>query len=64
MGCNCGQKPKEERTSLGRARLEICESCDHLNGVPGQLTKRCAICGCFVEVKARVPGMRCPIGKW
>ena len=41
-----------------RTRLEICRTCDRLNG------NRCVACGCFIHVKARGRIFRCPIGRW
>jgi hypothetical protein len=41
-----------------RQRLEICQSCDRRSG------KRCAACGCWINVKARGRAFRCPIGRW
>jgi len=42
------------------ARLALCDSCDKLR----HSDKRCAMCGCFVSVKARWKGEKCPEGKW
>lgn len=40
------------------SRLEICASCEHL------LERHtCAICGCFVEFRARLAYKRCPLKK-
>ena len=41
-------------------RLSICQECDSFK----LTTKQCNECGCFMEVKVRIPGMKCPIGKW
>ena len=41
-------------------RLDVCKSCDLYNFH----TKRCRECGCFMMVKARIAGSKCPIGKW
>lgn len=48
----------DETVKCGReeyeARLEICRACDHLtNGM-------CALCGCFVEVRAVKRVQNCP----
>ena len=41
-------------------RLAICETCQQL-----QLPLwRCRVCGCLMQLKARVPGTKCPLGKW
>ena len=47
-----------EETS--KSRLEICNSCPNLI----QLTKQCKKCGCFMQLKTKLDGSRCPIGKW
>ncbi len=41
-----------------RQRLEICRDCDRRTG------KRCAACGCRINVKARGRAFRCPLGRW
>ena len=41
-----------------RQRLEICRTCDRLNG------KRCAACGCWINGKARGQVFSCPLGRW
>jgi tetratricopeptide (TPR) repeat protein len=39
-------------------RLQTCQTCEHYTGL------RCRVCGCFVNVKSRMPHEDCPIGKW
>lgn len=41
-------------------RLSLCQSCRHLDKAAG----RCAVCGCFVTLKAGADSERCPIKKW
>lgn len=41
-----------------RARLEICEPCEHFNGTT------CAKCGCIMALKVKFSEMECPIGNW
>tara|TARA_R110002012_G_scaffold236799_2_gene410522 strand:+ start:509 stop:847 length:339 start_codon:yes stop_codon:yes gene_type:complete len=41
-----------------RSRLEICNTCDKLQG------SRCSECGCFVEMKAGWASEACPLAKW
>jgi len=41
-----------------RSRLEICNSCDKLQG------SRCSECGCFVEAKTGWASEACPLAKW
>ena len=45
-------------TSSGR--INICKRCIFFN----RKWKRCDKCGCFIEIKARIPMFHCPIGKW
>lgn len=42
-----------------RARWSICMACDRLTE-----NKRCTQCGCFMEIKSKLAGMKCPLGKW
>jgi len=41
-------------------RLAICKACDHLR-LPGW---QCKVCGCLMQLKARIPMAKCPLGKW
>jgi hypothetical protein len=41
-----------------RKRLQTCASCEHHTGL------RCKVCGCFTNLKTRMPHEECPIGKW
>ncbi len=45
-----------------RERLEICRRCDRVKYFLWR--PRCGVCGCFMEIKAGIPGMHCPLGKW
>lgn len=40
-------------------RMAYCNDCDHLTD-----KRRCTKCGCFMELKSKLDGMTCPIGKW
>ena len=40
------------------ARSEKCKGCEHHEGI------RCQMCGCFTDLKAKMPHEDCPIGKW
>lgn len=44
------------------ARLQVCSSCIYRTA--GLLGFRCAACGCFVHIKAALPGFHCPQLKW
>lgn len=56
-------------------RIAICEACPHFTaagtcGTPviGQIIvedgKTYKLCGCFMRIKAAVPFLSCPMGKW
>jgi len=42
------------------SRMETCRACEHF--IRDQ--NRCALCGCFAELKARMRSQHCPVGKW
>jgi hypothetical protein len=42
-----------------RARFDICKQCPFLKD-----SKQCRKCGCFMNIKVKVKGASCPIGKW
>ena len=48
--------PEEQRADgeTVDARLAICKACDHL------MSGTCALCGCYVELRAAKRGQRCP----
>lgn len=48
--------PEEQRAdeALTASRLDVCRACDHLN------SGTCALCGCYVELRASKRHMRCP----
>jgi len=39
-------------------RMAVCHKCEHYKN------NRCAKCGCFMFLKTRIKGMKCPIGLW
>jgi hypothetical protein len=41
-------------------RLAICASCEHFDAT----LHRCKLCGCFMQVKARIPQSKCPDRRW
>jgi hypothetical protein len=53
-----GQSQVEE--TVRKTRFQICQSCEHLN----KTWHRCEICKCWMPVKARLPGTKCPEKKW
>lgn len=44
---------------LQQARMAICKSCPELISF-----NRCNQCGCLMDVKTRLRGAHCPLGKW
>lgn len=45
---------------LSNFRMDICVQCDRLI----TLTKQCRECGCFMNMKTKLLGAKCPLGKW
>jgi hypothetical protein len=41
-------------------RYEICKSCDSFIN----LTKQCKECSCFMQIKCKFSGVRCPKDYW
>jgi hypothetical protein len=41
-------------------RLTICTTCAHFEPT----LQRCKLCGCFMQLKARIPQAKCPDGRW
>ena len=54
--------PKIEKLSEKESskRLNVCLGCDRLI----KLTNQCKECGCFMDMKVKLPHATCPIGKW
>ena len=43
-----------------KKRFNICKQCPHLF----KPTNSCKKCGCFMNIKARIAKVSCPINKW
>lgn len=41
-------------------RMAICQGCDRYK----KETNQCNECGCFLAIKAKLTGMKCPLNKW
>jgi len=41
-------------------RISKCYGCDHFI----KMTAQCKKCGCFMNLKCRLPHAECPIGLW
>lgn len=51
----------EQITDVDRnTRFKICQDCEELE----KKWHTCGICKCWMPVKARLPGTKCPLGKW
>lgn len=37
-------------------RMDICKACPHF----WKITRQCSICKCFMVVKTKIPGVKCP----
>ncbi len=46
---------EEER----KKRFAVCISCEYIYD-----GGRCSKCGCFMEIKSKLAGMKCPVDKW
>ena len=50
-----------------RKRFKICEMCE-FSRVAFNVKKikglGCSKCGCFMNIKAKLKMMKCPVGKW
>jgi tetratricopeptide (TPR) repeat protein len=53
-----GSGAKTVSPATRQQRLQICATCPHHTGL------RCRVCGCFTNLKARLPHERCPREKW
>jgi hypothetical protein len=49
-----------ERNKKAKERLEICNSCEHLD----KTMVTCKKCGCFMKLKTLFPDSKCPEEKW
>ena len=41
-------------------RFNICQACDRWKAS----TRQCKECGCFMDIKTKIKGSKCPLGKW
>lgn len=41
------------------ARIEVCSACPNLGE-----NSRCSLCGCYMNLKVRLEGSKCPASKW
>ena len=45
-------------------RLQVCRSCEHAAAIPIVGGHRCRLCGCVVELKAKLQNEVCPDATW
>lgn len=45
--------------ALSEERMKVCRNCTHL-----QMGMICAMCGCTVQAKTRLPEEQCPLKRW
>lgn len=66
--CNCSntqvQSEKEAAHATLVERIGICRECEHLLAHELMPPGNCKKCGCFIFLKARIKGQKCPEGKW
>lgn len=44
-------------------RLVLCLQCPALIAARKPLEK-CSFCGCYIRGMVKIPGFKCPLGKW
>lgn len=47
-------------TSIYDERIRKCQECPNYNNA----NTKCSICGCYMQVKARIALAECPVGVW
>lgn len=45
-------------------RLAICRACPNAKALGRKKFLRCELCLCVLAMKVRMPGEKCPAGKW
>jgi hypothetical protein len=55
-----GELPAVASQDLKVERLKLCDACQHFSKV----LRKCKLCGCWMELKAKLLEARCPIDKW
>jgi len=51
-----------DEKQIAEQRLALCDQCPHLCHTMG--ARSCNLCGCFVNLKARMMSQSCPAGVW
>ena len=50
----------QDRQKRSKKRLNICKVCEKYDSLFG----RCKECGCFMILKVKLTGAKCPLDKW
>lgn len=53
-------KTKKASADLASSRFAICAKCPDLISI----TNQCKNCGCFMHIKTKLEGSKCPLNKW
>lgn len=55
-----GELPPLAEGELARERMKMCEECIQFR----KHIRQCAMCGCFLDLKTKLLGAKCPIDIW
>lgn len=55
-----GELPPLAAGELAGERLKVCRECEQFQ----KLSRQCRLCGCFLDLKAKLLEAACPAGKW
>lgn len=55
-----GELPPLADSELADERVKICKPCAHYR----PMLHQCDLCGCFLELKAKLLQAVCPINRW
>lgn len=55
-----GKLPAIAAGDLTKERLKLCAQCEYY----GKLANQCKLCGCFMDLKAKLLEAECPMEKW
>ena len=48
------------KKEVAQPRYDICKKCDKFISA----TAQCKACGCFMKIKVKLEGAKCPLEKW
>lgn len=55
-----GKLPVAAKEDLVKQRLEVCKQCPEFT----KLSRQCKLCGCFMDLKAKILEAECPQNLW